>query len=115
RFDRIRRPYVRYLLYGHARGTPSLTDPHVLPQPRGQPAFPGNTILGTRGLWQTVKPVTVAGTTMHELGHTLNLHHGGAPPVWDFIGQRRIFEVNCKTKLTPVNVLTASAPARRAH
>jgi hypothetical protein len=46
--------------------------------------LPGGNAMVTLGLWDDFvgKPYARAATTFHELGHNLNLWHGGAPAVW---------------------------------
>jgi hypothetical protein len=108
-FDSNRKDMFRYAFYAHAKAAPkslmpcegasgpagiNLTtgdclsgapDPlfHVPAGVSGSGEFPGGDFLVTLGLWDNTKFVgsdfVVASTTMHELGHTLNLGHGGQP------------------------------------
>ena len=132
RFDPERRPLFHYLLYAHARGKPKSSLPclvngvpaaypsgtscapnpdnpdlHVPSSTSGVADLPGGSGLITLGLWDQVSGTgTVyaqAATTFHELGHQLNLWHGGAPavPGKRAIGpqpgtNRTLIEPNCK-------------------
>ena len=112
RFDRNRLGLFHYVLYGHARGNPKSDFPCILaggdlagydpgtsscasgasPNPdfnhpttaSGVADLPGENVLVTLGLWDGFvgKPFTRMSTTLHELGHNLNLWHGGGEAVW---------------------------------
>ena len=110
RFDRNRLGLFHYVLYAHARGNavsnfPCLVAGTPTGYPLGQtsceagtdnPDFhhpttasgvadlPGSNVLVTLGLWDGFvgKPFPRASTTFHEIGHNLNLWHGGAEAVW---------------------------------
>ena len=62
-----------------------LEDPlfHVPGGVSGSAEYPGGDLLITLGLWDNTNFVGsdfgIASTTMHELGHTLDLGHGGTP------------------------------------
>jgi FG-GAP repeat len=60
----------RYCIFGDSHGTGSSS---------GLAELPGNDFMVTLGLWDTPGGTIYqqAGTFMHELGHTLNLGHGG--------------------------------------
>ena len=48
----------------------------------GTADLPGANVLITLGLWgDAATPFVIASTTLHELGHNLNLWHGGVPAV----------------------------------
>ena len=105
-FDANRKDSFRYALYAHSKAAPKSLFPCLAPE-MGGPVFdsnndcasginplfhvpggvsgsgeyPGGDFLVTLGLWDNTKFVgsdfVVASTTMHELGHTLDLGHGG--------------------------------------
>jgi hypothetical protein len=52
----------------------------------------------TLGLWDELlgRPFVQASTTVHELGHTLELWHGGFGPVWGDTATATYVEPNCK-------------------
>ena len=107
RFDSNRKDSFRYALYAHAKAAPKslfpclaeaggpaafdengdcangATNPlfHVPGGVSGSGEYPGGDFLITLGLWDNTNFVGtdfgVAATTMHELGHTLDLGHGG--------------------------------------
>jgi hypothetical protein len=60
----------RYCIFGNSHGGDSSS---------GYAETPGNDFMVTLGLWTVVGGTSdqQAGTFMHELGHTLNLYHGG--------------------------------------
>ena len=69
----------------------------------GKGDLPGGDAMVTLGLWDHTKFVASkffqASTAMHELGHTLDLRHGGAPPAYHdhWRGNTTVqFEPNCK-------------------
>ncbi len=106
-FDGNRKDFFRYALYAHAKAAPKSLMPcegpegvaaglnpdgdclsgapdplfHVPAGVSGSGEYPGGDFLVSLGLWDNIKFVgsdfVVASTTMHELGHTLNLGHGG--------------------------------------
>jgi hypothetical protein len=112
RFDRVRNDYFRYVLYAHARGTPKSRFPCLDAEVNGNPIdydgpnqtcavasnpdyhiprsvsgiadLPGGNAMVTLGLWGNFvgTPFVQASTTVHELGHNVNLWHGGAPAVF---------------------------------
>jgi hypothetical protein len=129
RFDRNRRSFFHYALYAHARAKPKspfpcldstgkvtefvngtcsmpLTDNpefHVPKSVSGSADLPGGNVMITLGLWEDFvgTPFVQASTTLHELGHNLDLWHGGLPAIWGnkpVIGQgaATYFEPNCK-------------------
>ena len=62
--------------------------------------LPGGNGMITLGLWDDFigTQFVQASTTLHELGHSLNLWHGGLPPAWGnkALGTATSFEPNCK-------------------
>ena len=109
RFDRDRFGLFHYVLYAHARGTPKSDLPcliggvagpydagggtscttnnpdfHVPTSRSGVADLPGGNLMVTLGLWDDFvgRPYVRASTTFHELGHNLNLWHGGLPAAW---------------------------------
>lgn len=67
---RAKRLVFRYCIFGNSYGNTSSG---------GLAEFIGDDFMVTLGLWPTPggTPDEQAGTFMHELGHTLGLHHGG--------------------------------------
>ena len=59
----------------------------------------------TLGLWDefVARPFVRASTTFHELGHNLNLWHGGQPAIWGNKAQ------NTATSSSPIASRTTSA------
>ena len=126
RFDPIRMNYFHYVLYAHARGKPKSSLPclnagspapygadgacgaplsnnpdyHVPLSVSGVADLPGGNVLITLGLWEDFIGTTFvrASTTFHELGHNLNLWHGGVPAIWGdkTAGTATYVEPNCK-------------------
>lgn len=112
RFDRNRRHMFRYGLFAHAIGLPKSEEPVLssgAPNPNffiprtntGVGDFPGGDFMVTLGAFTDIdgKPVGTtymqAATAMHEMGHNLELRHGGGA-----------FEPNCKpTYLSVMNYL----------
>jgi hypothetical protein len=81
---------------------------HVPISVSGVADLPGNSVLITLGLWDNFvgTPYVQASTTLHELGHNLNLWHGGAPPIWGDQSNPTILEPNCKVNyLSSMNYL----------
>jgi hypothetical protein len=139
RFDRVRKDYFHYALYGHARGKPKSNlpclDSSVPPTPTaygpdgtcsapltnnpdyhvplsvsGVADLPGGNVLITLGLWDNFigTPFVRASTTLHELGHNLNLWHGGVPAIWGdkATDTATYVEPNCKPNyLSSMNYL----------
>ncbi len=129
RFDRNRRSFFHYALYAHARAKPKspfpcldstgkvtefvngtcsapLTDNpefHVPKSVSGSADLPGANLMITLGLWENFvgTPFVQASTTLHELGHNLDLWHGGLPAILgskpvNGQGTASYFEPNCK-------------------
>ncbi|MGH9411254.1 MAG: Ig-like domain-containing protein [Vicinamibacterales bacterium] len=75
-------------------------DFHVPRSLSGVADLPGGDVLITLGLWDDFvgTPFVQASTTLHELGHNLNLWHGGGPAIWgDKAANTATFiEPNCK-------------------
>jgi Bacterial Ig domain len=81
-------------------------DYHVPSSSSGIAHLPGGGVLVTLGLWDKTLGVgttfSQTATTFHELGHNLNLWHGGRPADWGFKGignapgQPTYLEPNCK-------------------
>jgi len=71
---------------------------HVPTSASGIADLPGSTALITLGLWDNFQGSTFmqASTTLHELGHNLNLWHGGAPAIWGNATAPTVVEPNCK-------------------
>ena len=71
---------------------------HVPLSVSGVADLPGNSVLITLGLWDNFvgTPFVIASTTLHELGHNLNLWHGGPPAVWGDATTPTVVEPNCK-------------------
>jgi hypothetical protein len=125
RFDRDRFGLFHYVLNAHARGKPRSPLPCLVngvPAPydlnngtacttnnpdfhaplstSGVADLPGGNALVTLGLWDDFvgRPFVRASTTFHEIGHNLNLWHGGVPVVWGnkALNTSTIIEPNCK-------------------
>jgi hypothetical protein len=136
RFDPIRTDYFHYVLYAHARGKPKSNLPcldangpasygsngtcalplsdnpnyHVPLSVSGVADLPGNSVLITLGLWEnfTGTGFVQASTTLHELGHNLNLWHGGLAAIFgdSAAGTPTYIEPNCKPNyLSSMNYL----------
>jgi hypothetical protein len=138
RFDQNREDFFHYVLYAHARGqaksplpcldgnggytntqthscsTPTNNNPlfKVPTSASGIADLPGNTAMITLGLWDNFVGTTFmqASTTLHELGHNLNLWHGGAPAVWGNSNSATTVEPNCKP-----NYLSSMSYLYQAH
>ena len=125
RFDRNRSDYFHYILYSHAQGRPKSPLPclgpagptsfpangvcapladnpdyHVPLSVSGVSDLPGGNVLVSLGLWEnfTGTKFVQASTTFHELGHNLNLWHGGVAAIWgdQAAGTATYIEPNCK-------------------
>lgn len=124
RFDLNRQGIFHYLLYAHARGVPKSTIPCLvggLPAPSesegscsqgpnpeyyvpksvaGVAELPGRFALVSLGLWDNFLGTDnmQANTTLHEIGHNLNLWHGGEGPQFTATaaGLRVFVQPNCK-------------------
>jgi hypothetical protein len=125
RFDSERLGLFHYVLNAHARGKPrsdlpclvndlpadydqnngtscSTVNPafHVPSSASGVADLPGGNAMVTLGLWDghVGRPFVRASTTFHELGHNLNLWHGGRGPVWGdkALNTATLIEPNCK-------------------
>ena len=100
-----------YAATGICDASASLTDNpayHVPLSVSGVADLPGNSVMITVGLWGNFigTPFVIAATTLHELGHNLNLWHGGAPPVWGDAATPTVVEPNCKPNyLSSMNYL----------
>ncbi len=88
RFDPERQQMFHYALFAHAIGLPKSEDPasldfHVPRTNAGIADFPGGDLMITLGGFADVDglpigtPFMQASTLMHELGHNLELRHGG--------------------------------------
>jgi hypothetical protein len=66
---------------GTSCGTKANPDFHAPRSVSGIADLPGNNVMVTLGLWDTedfvASPYVQAATTLHEIGHNLNLWHGG--------------------------------------
>jgi hypothetical protein len=78
-------------------------DFHVPKSISGTADLPGGNVMITLGLWENSvgTPYVQASTTLHELGHNLDLTHGGLPAtlgkkVGTTGGTESYFEPNCK-------------------
>jgi hypothetical protein len=77
-------------------------DYHVPSSTSGVSDLPGSGLLISLGLWDRKHgvgtPFNQASTTLHELGHNLELFHGGNPPVFGSKALHTVtyFEPNCK-------------------
>lgn len=75
---------------------------HVPSSASGVADLPGGNVLVTLGLWDTEhfvgSPYVQASTILHELGHNVNLWHGGQPAIWGnkAQGTTTYVEPNCK-------------------
>ncbi len=70
---------AKALVYRYCIFANKFVSPHVHPKTSGLAELPGNDFMVTLGAWSTAgdDPNQQAATFMHELGHTLNLRHGG--------------------------------------
>jgi hypothetical protein len=128
RFDPGRKGLFHYMLYAHARGKPTSPDPcldandtpvgavngmcqesdGLEPNPyfhrpttsSGVADLPGANAMVTLGMWDEFvgQPFVRASTTFHEIGHNLNLWHGGGPAIFgdSALGTSTVIEPNCK-------------------
>jgi Bacterial Ig domain len=125
RFDPVRRGLFHYVLYAHSRAKPKSALPclingvpapydsnnntacnidnpdfHVPSSTSGIADLPGGNVLVTLGFWNEFvgRPFARAATTFHELGHNLELYHGGLPPIWGSksLNTATYVEPNCK-------------------
>jgi hypothetical protein len=75
-------------------------DNHIPSSTSGVADLPGGNALITLGRWDDFlgKPFVRASTTFHELGHNLNLTHGGVPVAWGnkALNTATLIEPNCK-------------------
>ena len=72
---------------------------HIPKSTSGGADLPGANVLITLGQWPSFgTPYVQAATTFHELGHNLNLWHGGLQADWGdkALGEATILEPNCK-------------------
>ena len=73
---------------------------HVPASTSGIADLPGGSAMVTLGLWDefVARPFVRASTTFHELGHNLNLWHGGQPAIWGNKAENTAtyIEPNCK-------------------
>jgi X-X-X-Leu-X-X-Gly heptad repeat protein len=118
-FDRTREGTFRQVFYVHARGFPKSLNPCLVPtsgaNPDGSctavnPDFyvpwsqsgvaqnPGGKAMVSLGFWDKINFVggdeLQGAVTLHELGHTVYLQHGGPPPVQT--ATSLYYEPNCK-------------------
>jgi hypothetical protein len=125
RFDADRKGLFHYVLNAHARGKPRSALPclvdgvpapydasggtactnvnpefHIPSSASGVADLPGNSAMVTLGFWDehVGRPFVRASTTFHELGHNLNLWHGGGEAAWGnkAFGTPTLIEPNCK-------------------
>ena len=130
RFDADRKGLFHYVLNAHARGKPRSFLPclvngepaeydtgggkacttvnpdfHIPSSASGVADLPGGNAMVTLGFWDehVGRPFVRASTTFHEIGHNLNLWHGGRAAVWgnkvfktDADPQSTIVQPNCK-------------------
>lgn len=126
RFDPSRRGLFHYVLYAHARAKPRSPFPcvdalgapvayatdgacavgpnplfHVPTSASGRADLPGGDAMITLGFWDNFvgTPFVQASTTLHELGHHMDLWHGGLPAAWGnaALGSTTFIEPSCKT------------------
>ncbi len=71
---------------------------HTPSSTSGVADLPGAVAMITLGMWDNFvgTPFVQTSTTLHELGHNLNLWHGGAPPLWGNQTTATSIEPNCK-------------------
>jgi hypothetical protein len=125
RFDLNRHGIFHLGIYVHARGVPKSTAPCLTPNGAEAPAnassgcdfainpayyvpksvsgvaeLPGKFFMVSLGLWDNFRGTTdmQANTTLHELGHNLDLWHGGGKPQFTFgeDGLHVFVQPNCK-------------------
>ena len=127
RFDPARKDLFRYLLNVHTRGKSRSLFPclingvegpydidgtdctvdnpefHVPTSSSGVAELPGSMALVAMGFWDELvgKPFVRASTIFHELGHTLDLWHGGLPAIFGDKAQNTATYVdpNCKPNI----------------
>jgi len=91
RMPRTRKDIFHYVLFAHALGYGSPSNP-LVPRKNSGIADPGGgDVMVTLGLWdpQNGTPFVQGSTLLHELGHNLGLKHGGVVP-------SGAIEPNCK-------------------
>jgi hypothetical protein len=87
---------------GTCAGGNLITNPdfHVPTSSSGVADLPGPNAMVTLGFWDEFvgKPFVRASTTFHEVGHNLNLWHGGQPAIWGnkALDTATTVEANCK-------------------
>ena len=87
---------------GTCSGGTLTTNPdfHVPTSSSGVADLPGGNAMITLGFWDdfVAKPFVRASTTFHELGHNLDLWHGGLPAIWGnkALNTATYIEPNCK-------------------
>ena len=91
RMPRTRKDIFHYLLFAHALGYGSPSNPLVPRKSSGIADSGGGDLMVTLGLWepQNGTPFVQGSTLLHELGHNLGLRHGGVVP-------SGAIEANCK-------------------
>jgi hypothetical protein len=97
RMPRTRKDIFHYVLFAHALGYGSPTNPLVPRKNSGIADSSGGDVMVTLGLWdnQTGSLFVQGSTLFHELGHNLGLRHGGV------VASARI-EPNCKANYQSV-------------
>ena len=91
RLPRTRKDIFHYVLFAHALGYGSPSNPLVPRKNSGIADSSGGDVMVTLGLWdnQTGTSFVQGSTLLHELGHNLGLKHGG-------VVRSGAIEANCK-------------------
>jgi len=91
RLPRTRKDIFHYVLFAHALGYASPSNPLVPRKTSGISDSSGGDFMVTLGLWdnQTGTTFVQGSTLLHELGHNLGLKHGG-------VVRSGLIEANCK-------------------